>query len=150
MVTFLLTALSSFLMLQILEEYWLNLLSFRFVCSKLHAIVNANIKINDLFYPIVCGLKAIFSCINGSKFLPFLILLVFFFCWNFFLRIKYHPQNPQNLNPAKAFDQSWLFPPASCWTTTVFSPDQNSNVESNVIAYKIWTSWYPFGNSYVR
>ena len=42
---------------------------------------------------------AIFNYINGSKFLRFLILLVFFVCW--VLRIKDHPQNPQKLNPAK-------------------------------------------------
>ena len=45
-----------FLTPQRLEKYCLNLLSFRFVCSKLQLLfLNANIKINDLFDPTVCG-----------------------------------------------------------------------------------------------
>ena len=47
-----------------------------------------------IFLTPICGLKAIFSYINVTKFLRFSILLVFFFCWNLFLRIKYYLQNP--------------------------------------------------------
>ena len=56
-------------MSQRLEEYCLNLLLFRFVFSKLQLLfLNGNIKINDLLDPTACGLKAIFSYINGTKF----------------------------------------------------------------------------------
>ena len=73
----------------------INLLSLRYACSKLQFLfLDANIKINDLFDPTICGLKAIFSYTG----VVFLILLVFFFCWKVFLRIKYYPQK---LNPAK-------------------------------------------------
>ena len=65
---------------QRLEKYCLNLLSFRLVCSKLQLLfLNANIKMSDVFDPTVCGLKATFSYINGSKFLRFLILLEIIF-----------------------------------------------------------------------
>ena len=50
---------------QRLEKCCRNLLSFCYICSKLQLLfLNANIKINDLFDPTVCGLKAVFSYIN--------------------------------------------------------------------------------------
>ena len=49
--------------------YRFNLSWLRFVCSKLQLLfLNANIKINDLVYPTVCGLKAMFSDISFALF----------------------------------------------------------------------------------
>lgn len=51
-----------------------------------------------MIYSNTSGLKAIFDYINGSKFLWFLILLVFIFCWNLFLRIKQEVPSAKSAN----------------------------------------------------
>ena len=53
---------------QRLEKY----LSFGLVCSKLQWLfLNANMKINDLFYPTVCGLKSFLVILTGVNFYGF-------------------------------------------------------------------------------
>ena len=61
-----------------------------FSVKNLHTKPELNIATtHDLFYHTVCGLRAILSYINESKFLRFLILLVFFSAGTYFLRLKY-------------------------------------------------------------
>ena len=99
---------------------WLYLLSFCIFCSKLWLFfLNVNTKINVLFcpqfqsiiYTNTSWLKAVFYYINGSKFLRFLIMVVYFFCWNLFWGSRSISKNytPQNKSATRHFSRNASF-----------------------------------------